>query len=344
MYRFLIISILLIVGCKQIYDPDIENNISALVIQGLMTNEGEITVKITKAVSYDTIDNRISIKDAQVSVIDDLGTIYNLTQDGSGSYITSGIHNWEGRLYRLKVITADGNVYESSPQSMPRTYDQDSIYASSITRDILVPSVSGGYISSQESGIETYVDLNSGDVELPKCRYDIRVTVLYTDTMGTPPVTIFYWKTFNPNKDLNVTSSKFDKSTGMISKHPLCFYKPKISVYDEKPDLVLAGFIMAVKKYNLSRDAHQYYINIINQQQAAGKIFDPTPSQILGNIQCTSNPDKLVFGFFEVSNVENLYYRYVNTPRGLLLVAKDGFPELTDEGEKIGIPPLFWSY
>lgn len=342
MYRYLLLAILLIVGCKQIYDPEVENNISAVVIQGLMTNEGNVSVRITNAVSYDTTDNRIPIRGAHVSVTDNLGVIYNLSQDSIGSYSTSGILPSGDRTYSLKVITPDGNVYESAPQSIPRTYQQDSIYASNITRSILVPSVSGGYIPSEESGIETYVDLNSGDVELPKCRFDIRVTVLYNYSFGTPPQTVYCWKTFSPNKNLNVTSSKFEKSTGMISKHSICFYKNKISVYDERPDLLLVGFIIAIKKYNLLREAHQYYINIINQQQAAGKIFDPTPSQIIGNIKCTSNPDKLVFGFFDVSYVEKLYYRYVYSPKGIILVSKDGFPGFTDEGESIDMPPPFW--
>ncbi|NJK95384.1 MAG: DUF4249 family protein [Bacteroidales bacterium] len=77
-YRIFIPLIFLIIisGCKEIYDPDIETNETAIVIQGLLTNiPGELAVRISQAVPYDSSGNTGFISTAKVFIVDNNGEV-----------------------------------------------------------------------------------------------------------------------------------------------------------------------------------------------------------------------------------------------------------------------------
>jgi hypothetical protein len=337
----LVFALLAFAGCKKLYDPEISVDQSALVIEGRLTNTpGELIVKISKAVSYDSDSSQVPVPNCIVKVKDGENNIYSLTDNGDGSYSNNSLFAQEGQTYSLNVVTADGDEYQSGDQVLPPIYKQDSIYAAKVTKEELVSDSYGGYFKSEKKGIETYVDLSSSSDDSPKCRYTSRVTVLYYYPVeGIPPSTMFGWKTFTPSTEINLTTSTFEKTQGLITKHSLCFFESAISVYDTHTDVALAGFLLALKKYNLTSEAYSYYKSEKEQMEASGKIFDPTPAQVYGNLKCVNNPDKSIYGFFEVTNVEQLYYRY--NYAGTQLTQKDGFPEFTDSGGS-SIAPAFW--
>lgn len=335
--------LLMLLGCKQVYEPDINNTHTAVVIEGLITdNPGQASVKLSRAVSFDSTDSRVFINDANVSIVDDLNTIISLSNTGHGIYSDPYFAGTPGRSYKLNVITPEGDVYESDMQSMVKPFKQDSIYANYTTKSVLRANTYGDYYETQTKGLETYVDLSSGSNELPKCRYISYVTVLYTyEIDNKPPLTVYCWKTFTPNNQLNVTSAKFDKIQGRINQHSLCFFSNVLSLYDSREDLKLEGWLLTLVKYNLNKESQHYYAGIQNQLMASGRVFDPLPSQLKGNIKCKSDPKKLVFGFFDVSAIEKLYFRY-NIDETISLTQKDDFPGFTSDGESANVAPPFW--
>jgi hypothetical protein len=341
-YLFLLFFALLW-GCKEIYEPEINNTNTAIVIQGIITNTpGQVSVRISKAVSFDSTDNRQPIEKAIVTIRDDQGGEYKLFHTGSGVYSSNSLYALPDRTYSLAVTTADGSIYESSGQKLSKSFKQDSIYGNYVTKKILTQGSYGNYIFVSEDGIETFVDLSSGTTEIPKCRYEVKVTVLFSYPLpGLPPPTMYCWKTFDTNRNLNVTKTRFDKSSGIVKKHNINFFSNKLFTYDDRPNLNLVAFLLTLNKYNLTAESHKFYEDLNNQLTASGKIFDPTPSQLIGNIKCTSNPDKKVFGLFEVSSTERYFYRY-NMHRIVFLTQKDSFPDFTEEGEVINVPPAFW--
>lgn len=328
-------------GCKELYKPEINVNQTAIVIQGMLTNNpGELAVKISRAVPYDSASVQVPVVNCTVSVRDGKGNDYPLTENGSGSYTNTSLYAQPGKLYTLYVVTSEGDVFESEGQLLPPVYKQDSIYGAHVSKSELVPDSYGGYFKTSKPGIETYVDLSSTFDDQPKCRYTSRVTVLFSYALPTlPPKTIFCWRTFTPGTEINVTTSNYEKTQGLIHKHSVCFFETAMSNYDSRPEVVFSGFLLALKKYNLTSEAYNYYKNEKDQMEASGKIFDPIPAQVRGNFKCVNNPGKSVYGFFEVTNVEQLYYRY--SSNGTKLISKNWFPEFTDNGET-DIAPAFW--
>lgn len=344
---FIYIFLLVLISCKEVYEPDINNEQSALVIQGLMTNiEGQLSVRIYKAVPYDSTDNTIPVKGASVYVYDDLWNMNMLIDNGFGVYVNNSTRCEPGRSYFLKVVTSDGSIYQSSLQTLPQPFKQDSIYAENILKTSFSPDAYGNYFKTQTRGIETYVDLSSNSNVFPKVRYDVRATIMYTyiPPQVIMPPTHYCWKTFNPNLSTNITSTRFDKVIGVVNKHAISFFSGNVSLYDDRENIALAGWLLTITKYSQSNEAHQFYLKMKSQLEASGKIFDPVPAQIIGNMKCINYPEKLVLGFFEVSYAEKLYYRYNLTKEPFSLIKKDNFPGFSNEGEVLNVPPLFWYY
>lgn len=340
-------SLLLICGCKEIYDPDVNNDESALVVQGLMTNVyGQLSVRISRAVPYDSSMSQKPVKGAMVKITDDHGHVFLLKDNGSGQYVNNDALAVPGDAYMLHVETVNGDIYESETQVMPHPYKQDSIYAEIKIKKEWMPSSSGDYFEISKTGMETSVDLSSGSDDMPKCRYESLVTVLYVyQGDGLPPPTVYCWYSFQPDPGINITESRFDRSSGLVPKHVLNYFGTNIKYYDERDlDFSVYGWLLQVKKFSLSSSTHQYYSKIKKQMEASGKIFDPVPSQLIGNVKCINHPEKLVFGFFEVSYQENLYYRYRTGQKIIPLKPVDNFPGFTNQGEIVGIPPVFWSH
>lgn len=64
-------------------------------------------------------------------------------------------------------------------------------------------------------------------------------------------------------------------------------------------------YSILVKQRALSKEAYDYYLNLQKQNEGMGGLFTPQPSEVQGNIGCTTNPDKKVLGYVSVlKNVE----------------------------------------
>lgn len=327
-------------ACKDLYDPDVHSKKPALVIDGIMTNHArQLSVRVSETVPYDSTYRLIPVRRASVFVYDDLQNMTALYEEGFGVYKNDFAFCIPGRQYMLKVVTQEGKAYESTFQSLPVNYRQDTVYTEKIDRPVYVPDAYGDFFVTREKGIEAYVDLSSSNNQFPKCRYDVKATVLYSISLGTS--TLYCWKSFNPNLKISVSETKFEKSVGKVQKQTLCFLNMDINRYDGREGAIITSMLLTVNKYSLSDAAHHFYTKMNEQLVASGKIFDPVPSQLHGNMKCTNSPENLVVGFFEVSYAEKFYYRcnVYNNPVDIDL--KEGFPNFTNEGEA-QMPPDFW--
>ena len=62
-----------------------------------------------------------------------------------------------------------------------------------------------------------------------------------------------------------------------------------------------ALYRIIVKQNSISKRSHDYYANIKKNSQQSGSIFAPVPSELRGNITCTTDPEKPVIGYVDVS-------------------------------------------
>ncbi|MBS1503944.1 MAG: DUF4249 family protein, partial [Bacteroidetes bacterium] len=66
---------------------------------------------------------------------------------------------------------------------------------------------------------------------------------------------------------------------------------------------ILERYSILVKQYALTDDAYNFWYNIKRNTQQIGTIFDVQPSEVQGNIHCTSNPSEPVIGYVSACTI-----------------------------------------
>lgn len=103
-----------------------------LTISGHITNlRGPYTVKIIRAYDIDSRDDlRTPVSVNRVTILDDQGNSEDLTEDQIGMYHTDpdGMRGVVGRVYRLRVELRNGEVVESTPDTLLAPGKLDTTY------------------------------------------------------------------------------------------------------------------------------------------------------------------------------------------------------------------------
>ena len=69
----------------------------------------------------------------------------------------------------------------------------------------------------------------------------------------------------------------------------------------DKPNLQML-YCITVYQSNISNEAYEYYSQMKSNNEDMGSIFAPMPTEVYGNITCTTNPNIKVRGFVTASN------------------------------------------
>jgi hypothetical protein len=102
-------------------------------------------------------------------------------------------------------------------------------------------------------------------------------------------------------------------------------------------------YIADIMAYAVNDTIYEYYRNLKNQVTANNKIFDPIPVQLTGNIRCTSDPGKSIFGVFTTASVmrRQFFIRWsgkFSTP--VVEKQNEYFP--VQSSDCTTEPPVFW--
>ena len=71
-------------------------------------------------------------------------------------------------------------------------------------------------------------------------------------------------------------------------------------------------YSILVEQQALTREAYNYWKDIVETSENLGGLFDPLPWQVKGNIRCVSHPEEIVVGYFGGGSTSSR--RYFLTP------------------------------
>ena len=230
-----------------------------------------------------------------------------------------------------------------------------------------------------------YLNLKSSGSPLPRFRFHpVQIIESYytvpgsggsSGDVGSLFITHYCWRTFSSGDQITTTSTVLsasgkDESTNelkqqligsfstatkimardTIFKDTVWYngqipYLPPPIIVDTMSSSIYRRFLL-INKHQITEEAYRYYKGIKDQAGAEGKIFDPLPSQLKGNINCISNPDRLAFGLFEVSTVKSSGFLY--TPNTYTRTVKIEPREVNIPYPLVGnvaeTPPASWIY
>lgn len=289
-------------GCKIEYRPSVQSPPTGyLVAEGFINSGTEpTTITLSRTIKvYDDSTTDVGEHSALVSIEGENNEGYPLYETGDGVYTSSSLQLNSNEKYRLQIKTQNGKEYASDFTSYRTTPDIDSLSWKRNSDGIKI------YIN-------TYDDQNSVGYYYWKYEETWEYHASYysslefiIDKITKLPIGVKYirpdksidsslhicWKTVN-------SSNIILGSSEMLSRNLIYFQIMSIPSASEKLSVL---YTINVKQYAISQEAYSYLQKLKKTTEEIGSIFAAQPSQLSGNIHCTSNPSEIAIGFIEVS-------------------------------------------
>jgi hypothetical protein len=319
-----IFSVLLLVmsACIEPFDVTYENDTSNVVITGSITDMEPAVVDITEpAPSPNTANINIpKISGALVLLVDDLANVDTLLEVSSGKYRGS-VKGVVGRAYHLNVVLPDDQVIKSIPQLLKPSPSINNLSLKQVSMTKVFDS--NNY---KLEGISLDLTMNNQDTVSRFYKWTIQGTYKIYSAFD-------YSKTEPPcyvtlDKDVQIILGESISGDADIISQRLKLLTPN-STFAE-------GQSIEVSQYSMTEEAYEYWRKVEDQQKNVGSIFDPPPTQIVGNLYSQTHPEALVMGFFEASSVK----------KRRIYVDRLDFPSFTVSSD-LGVnsrcfPPVGW--
>lgn len=307
--------ILILSGCIEEFNPEINNFDELLVINGSIIKGDSIqTITISKSKPfYETEYNGIT--GYQVRVENDQSIQFPFTETTTGIYtaVIPEAYLAYNSKFKLRVIGPDGSEYESEYESILESAPIDEIYP-----------INEPYQSSSEQhneGLQFYVDLKASGNSNRNYRWKLEETWEYRSSFAIDgyfypanstleilarDYSLYYCWSTEDVKDI-YTASTENLSINEKKMIPL-IYVPGGSIK------LFHQYSLLVKQYVLSESAYEYWERNRIATAESGGLYQTQPSQSKSNIYNINNPNEIVLGFFWASSYTQKRISYDDGP------------------------------
>lgn len=328
-----VVILLVTTGCLERYDPPVSNDkVSFLVVDGFINISSQTaSVKLTTAIGLSETESIPYVAQANVSVEDENGNAIPLSEKGKGNYEITSAAFTINKKYRLHIQLSDGRKYQSD-----------------YVQPLAAPPIDNITWKGNNTGTTIYVNTHDDTNATRYYKWKYTETWSYTSLYysyykveggqaiyRTPEENIYYCWGNEPSTAVLVNSTtQLDKD--VVRDFPLTIV-PKGSRKLSKIYSIL------VEQSAIDENAYEYWTKLQKTTESLGGLFDPLPSQVIGNIHRDNNASETVLGYFSASSVQQkrIFINFYDLP-GNLLVFNYGVNCLKDglKADKVNeLPP-----
>ncbi|MEZ0485120.1 DUF4249 domain-containing protein [Fibrella aquatica] len=294
--RYLGVALLLLaIGCVDPYrPPQIEAPNQYLVVDGFLNGgTGNSTIKLSRTQNLTSTTRPVVETRASIRVEGNAGEAYSFVESAAGTYTLASTTLPIGRTYQVRIKTTTGGEYLSDPITIKQTPKIDSL-----TWEV------------KNDGVQVYVNTHDDANKTRYYRWEFEDTYEIRTPYSSPfdfvngrvvnrtsPRVSQCWRTQNSTAILLGTSARLTQD--VLKQAPLLY------IPGSSPKLWIKYSLLA-KQYAQSPEAYAYWENLQKTNEQLGGLFDPLPSEMLGNMRSLTNPAEPVLGFVDGHTVEQL--------------------------------------
>lgn len=293
-----ILIVLLWCSCRERYDANFINpDTGFLVVEGFINNGNTPTViRLSRTIKLTDATAEEMEEGATVFIESDDNARFPLRETGPGIYTGDPINLTAGKKYRL-LIQAKGKEYISAYSSIRTTPAIDSISWQRESQGVRL------YVHTQDpSGEARHFQWKYEDTWETNAPFSSELRYVY-DNAGKVESVWFHpngqadapprrcWQQAISRSLLIGTTEHLDQSVVFLPLYAISNGSPKLSVM----------YSTLVKQYSISKAAYNFLLRMKKNSEQLGSIFDAQPSELIGNIRCSSDPSEPVIGFVEVT-------------------------------------------
>jgi hypothetical protein len=291
----LFITCCLLYACKEKYLPEVKDiSLNYLVVDGLINTGADSTIfKISRTFKLESKAVVSPERGALVVVESDAGLSYTLPELPlkPGNYAAPALNLDQSKKYRIRIRTKDNKEYLSDfveskvspPVNLTYDFKRGNLNIYSSARDVTGQSRYYNY-----SYVETW-------------QYKSRL--------------VSTWKVVNhqllrrdfPQDDIyncyhHLSSSNISIATTAALTEDRLEDNLIVNV-PPASEKVWIEYSILVKQNVLTKEGFNFFETLKKNTEKVGSIFDAQPSQLFGNIHCTTNPAETVIGFVAAGTV-----------------------------------------
>ena len=300
----LFLLLLLLSGCITEYEAtEIKETAGILVVEGIIADE-ESVITLSRSINLSDRElyNPVYVDNANVYIECEDGTQWSAephelswwSPPRNGKYVIKTSKLDTNRKYRLKIEIEelDQNcVTEKGYMACPtKTYQ----YVSDYSYPIKTPEIDNLFWTkrAQREPVNIYISTYSVDNQVLYYRWTYKEDWEINSVYSVPGYPYFCWSTY---KSREILLGSAEKTTfGQLTDKIL-----ELSPSDRKLSVL---YRITVTQNAISKRAYDYFANIKKNSEQIGSIFAPIPSELRGNIVCTTDPTRPVIGYIEISS------------------------------------------
>ncbi len=284
-------GLLALAGCVDPYMPDVlDANANYLVVDGFINGAGRTRIQLSRTTNTASTSAPPAEKGARLSIVDDAGARYALTEIASGSYRSDSLQLSPARQYQLRITTSANVTYTSDlvPLKMTPPIDQLTWQLRSDQVQLLLST----HDAQQQSryyrwGLAETWEFHAAyesELEYRNKILDYRLTPIYT-----------CWRT---------ESSPLVRqaSTAQLSQDALT--NVQLLGLSRRAERFAIRYSLLVNQYAETAEEFAYYEVLRKNTEAVGSVNDPLPSQLTGNVHRLDNLAEPVLGFVSAHTVQ----------------------------------------
>ena len=289
--KILLLTFLLCISsCITPFIPKTNEDKKILVVEGLVTDQPDTTIiKLSKSLPLGTSSISSPVQGCLVTISDDLGNTFVLTETIAGTYVTdpAKFQGRIGRIYTLNISTNSDNnnlSYQSYPVEMKYVPPIDSLYYEKVTFQ------ENNGTASQE-GCQIFLDTHDAANQIKFYRWEFSETWEFQLPYTSVPNKVCW---ISSNSDIINIKNTSALDEVRINRYPLNFIS-------NLTDRLRVKYSILVKQYSINEDEYLYWDKLKKITELVGGLYDMTPSSIPSNIYCIEDPNEKVLGYFSVS-------------------------------------------
>ena len=311
--RSLFPSLVILASCIEPFEPDLHSDtFNILVVDGFINStNNSATVRFSRAVSLSEEVPPSQDIVATVNIEDEAGTTFTLNNQGLGYYSLENIALDNSRKYRLHIYSQ---------------FDEEILSDFIELKD--TPPIDSVVWRPDKDGISIYVNTHDPGAKSRYYSWNYTETWEYTSTFfstyklidgeaysRTPEEYIYSCWSTERSTDILVGSTSL-LSDDVVRDFPLTY------IPGESSKLTLR-YSIEVEQRVLTQEAYDFWIQLEKTTESLGGLFDPLPSQVLGNIRSsgTVSTDP-VLGYFSGGSVnkQRIFVDFADLPYNIISI------------------------
>jgi hypothetical protein len=304
--------VLVIIGsnCREPFEPDFETGVNDyLVVEGYINvgNKAVTTIKLSRVSPLGDAATPTMETDALVSIEASDESHYSLAETTEGIYSSDSLSLDPTQEYRLLISLTDGLSY-----------------ASAFVQPVVTPAIDSIYWKWEDTGIHFYVNAHDNENHTKFYSWTYRETwqikspfqskfkyVKGEVVFRAPAETADMWNCWRDNypDDLMFGSTE-QLSTDVITSD--------LVTLSHDSEQLRVRYSLLVSQRALEETEYRYLQLIQKNTNNTGSLFDAMPSEIIGNVTCTTSANVRAIGYVGASTTEMLRRFFLPSEIGII--------------------------